>query len=370
MDIGVLPELVWRGGLLMAEDVKVNGVWLNSLGNVSAIKWSTQWGDGPCGSSLASCTVAVDPANTSTLLRINQTFEVFADGVKVFGGVIDEVGRDFPRSISAKGWARRAADFQAVDVDGNPTTNPRTAVTQTITNGLPWSNAAAFDNVSLGVDGEPTMQNLDALLNQWAATVAKRWGTDVNGVAFATADETAVSWFLDASDLDLGVASDGLYTRVRARYYSALDVDGNPTTPLTVTSDDAAGIAEFGVIEYPMPLLDLGMIDATTAGVYADAQLALLTVPQWLSQITTTSQRLLTPGGLSAHLPSVRAGQVVHLFNVPQALGGLWSELGVNVVLGQAQYDAENPKQITIGPVGLAVRDLAGLAAQSKRAAA
>lgn len=351
----------------MAEDVKVNGVWLNSLGNVAAIKWSTQWGDGPCGSSLASCTVAVDPANTSTLLRINQTFEVFADGVKVFGGVIDEVGRDFPRSISAKGWARRAADFDAVDSSGNPTTNPNTAVTQAIANGLPWSNATAFDNVSLGVDGQPSTQRVEALLNQWATTVAKRWGADVNGVAFAAADETAVSWYLDASDLDLGVASDGLYTRVRARYYSAVDVDGNPTTPLTVTSDDAAGIAEYGVIEYPMDLTGLGMIDATTAGDYADAQLALLTVPQWLSQVTTTS--LLTPGGLSAHLPSVRAGQVVHLFNVPQTLGGLRSELGVDVVLGQVEYDAENPTQITIGPVGLAVRDLAGLAAQSKRAA-
>lgn len=352
----------------MAE-IRLGGVWLHSLGQVSSVKWSTQWGDGPCGPSLASCTIAVDPGNDTTLLRLAKTFEVWSDGVKVFGGVLSEMGRDFPRSLSAKGWARRAGDFDAVDSDGNPTTNPQTAATQAIANGLPWTNPTAFPNTTIGVD-TPTTTRLDSFLTTWATTTGNRWGADVDGVAFVATDPTDPTWYLDASDLDLGVADDGLYTRVRARYVSSVDADLQPDGWDAVVADDAVGQAEFGVIEYPLDLTALGLLDATTAGNYAEAQLALLTVPQWLSRVTTNSTRLLTKGGLGAHLPSVRAGQMVRLFNVPNSLGGLRNELGLDVVLGEVEYDASSPTEITLAPVGLAVRNLADALAQSARAAA
>lgn len=349
-------------------DVKLDDTLLNSLGHVSSIKWSTQWGPGPCGPSLASCTLAVDPANDSSLLRLSQAFDVF-DGVKMFGGVLSEIGRDFPRSLSARGWARRAADFDAVDSSGNPTTNPRTAVTQAIADGLEWTNPTAFDNTSIGVDGEASTTRLDTLLNNWAVTVGKLWGVDEYGVAFTATDPTVPTWFLDASDLDIGVADDGLYTCVRARYFSGVDADGNPANPLTVTATDAAGLAEYGAIWYPMDLTGLGVISGATASAYAAEQLKLLTVPQWLSRVTTNSSRLLSPGGLPAHLPSVRAGQMVRLFNVPNTLGGLRNELGLDVVLGEVEYDTDRPAEVTIAPVGLAVRNLADAIAQSRRAA-
>ena len=351
-------------------DVNLGGTWLHSLGHVSSVKWSTQWGPGPCGSSLASCTLAVDAANDSSLLRLSQTFDV-NDGPKMFGGVLSEVGRDFPRSLSARGWARRAADFDAVDSSGNPTTNPRTAVTQAIANGLPWTNPTAFDNVSLGTDGAPTTQRLNVLLDNWAVTVGKRWGVDVEGVAFVATDPTTPTWYLDASDLDIGVADDGLYTRVRARYVSSVDgTTGEPNGWASEVANDAAGQALYGVVEYPMDLTPLGQITAVTAAAYASQQLALLTVPQWLSRVTTNSSRLLSPGGLPAHLPSVRAGQMVRLFNVPNTLGGLRNELGLDVVLGEVEYDTDNPSEVTIAPVGLAVRNLADALAQARRDAA
>lgn len=350
-------------------DVMMDGIWLHSLGNVADVTWSTSWGEGPCGSALASCTLAIDPANDSTTVKLAHTFEVWSDGVKVFGGVLSELGRDFPRSLSAKGLGSRASDFDAVDGSGNPTTNPRTAVTAAIANGLPWTNPTAFPDITLGTEGGATVGRLDALLNQWATTAVKRWGVDVNGVAFIADDPTTPTWLLDASDLPLGVADDGLYTRVRARYVTTLDVDLNPIGWASFIVDDAAGVAEYGVIEYPMNLTDLGLISGTTATNYAQAQLDLLTVPQWLSRVTTNSSRLLTKGGLSAHLPSGAAGQMVRLFNVPNSLGGLRNELGLDVVLGEAQYDASSPTEITVAPIGLAVRNLADLAAQAKRAA-
>lgn len=353
----------------MAE-VKLGGVWLHSLGHVGDIKWSTRWGPVPCGPDLASCTVAVDPANDSTLLRLSGTFEVWSEGVKVFAGPVSGVGRDFPRTIEARSWARRGGDFDAVDASGNPTTNPQTAVTQAIANGLPWSNPTVFSNASLGTDGNPTTQRVEALLNEWATTAGQRWGVDAEGAAFTATDPTAPMWYLDASDLDIGVADDGLYTRVRARYFSAVDVNGNPTSPQTVVANDTVGQAVYEAIEYPMNLTPLGMLSAATASAHASAQLNLLTVPQWLSRVTTNATRLRTPGGLGAHLPSVKAGQMVRLFNVPNALGGLRNELALDVVLGEVGYDTENPAEVTIAPVGLAVRNLEDALAQAARAAA
>jgi hypothetical protein len=350
----------------MAE-VKVGGVWLHSMGHVSAVKWSTTWGAGPSGSALASCEVAVDPSNDSSLLRINSAFEVWADGVKVFGGVLTEMGRGFPRSLSAVGWARRAGDFDAVDGSGNPTTNPNTAVTQAIANGLPWSNAAAFTSTTVGAAPAAPVR-VSALLDEWGTTAGKRWGADVNGVAFASADPTTPTWMLDASDLDIGVATDGLYTRVRYRYATAVDSGGTPTATAGGVVNDTAGQALYGIIEYGMDLTGLGVLTAPTALSYATAQFAQLTVPQWLSRVTTNATRLLTLGGLDAHLPSVRAGQMVRLFNVPNSLGGLRNELGLDIVLGEVEYDSNNPAEITLAPVGLAVRNIVDMATQAKRA--
>ena len=347
----------------MAE-VKLGGTWLHSLGHVSSVKWSSAWGAGPCGPSQASCAVAVDPATDTGLFQLRQAATVNHQGVRVFGGRTIETDRAFPRQVSARGWAALAADFEAVDASGNPTTNPRTAVTQAIANGLPWTNPTAFDDVSLGVDGEPQQTMLDTLLNNYHVTVNKRWGVDAYGVAFVTTDPTTPTWYFDASDLPIGVADDGLFTRVRARYYSAVDVDGNPTTPLSVVANDAAAQAVFGVLEYPMDLTRLGMLSAATATAYAQQQLALLTVPQWLARVVTNSTRLLTPGGLGADLSSVRAGQMVRLFNVPNALGGLRNELGLDVVLGEVEYDTESPAEVTIAPVSLAVRNLADTVTQ------
>jgi len=353
----------------MAE-VKLGGVWLHSLGNVSDIKWSTSWGTGACGPASAECTLAVDPGNDSALLRIGQTLEVWCDGIKRFGGQLSEIGRDFPRTLSARGWASRGGDFDAVDSSGNPTTNPQTAVTQAIANGLPWTGASVFDATPLGTEGDPTTQRVSDLLNGWAVTVGKRWGVDVNAAAFVTTDPTTPTWFLDASDLDIGVADDGLYTRVRARYVSSVDAtSGDPTGWSTVTSEDYAGQAVYGVIEYPMDLTPLGLLSSSTAAGYARAQRDLLTVPQWLSRVTTNSQRLLTSGGLQAHLPSVKAGQMVRLFNVPNNLGGLRGELGLDVVLGEVEYDTSSPAEVTIAPVGLAVRNLVDALSQAAQTA-
>lgn len=353
----------------MAE-VMVDGTWLHSLGHVSGVRWSSQWGTGPCGPALASCAVAVDQGNNASLLRQGLPLEVWHKGVKVFGGIVSEVGRGFPRTLEAKGYARRASDFDAVDGFGHPTTNPQTAVREAIGNDLPWGDYSAFDDVTLGADEQAASMRLDALLDKWTSLIGARWGVDANGVPFVLGDPSEPAWMLDASDLDLGVATDGMFNRVRARYVSSVDgITGEPDGWDTEVAVDDVGRALFGAIEYPMDLTPLGMIDAPTAADLAAKQLAWLSLPQWLSRVTTTRERLLTPGGLPADLPSVRAGQMVRLFNVPSTLGWLRAELGLDVILGEVEYDTENPSEVTLAPVGIAVRNIGDMARQAAEAA-
>jgi len=295
-------------------DVMVDGLWVASRAYCSDVKWSTHYGDGPCGPYEASFAVDIDPRNDSSWLRLGRVCEVWENGKKRFGGVISEMSRGVPREVYAKGW---------------PRSNDRSST----------------------FDGD-------------------RWGYDVNNVAYTPADPTKPSWWLNAEDLDIGVADDGLYTRVVSTYVSAVSGSPPQNTYSTVTVNDAAGQALYGVITYQQDLTQAGVISSSAATNYAQQQLNQFTVPQWLSRVAVDSTRLLTEGGLPAHLPSVQAGQMVRLFNVPNNLGGLRTELAMDVILGEVEYDTTDPSQVSLAPVQLAVRNIADLAAQSAQAAA
>lgn len=298
--------------------VAVDGVWVASYAHVSAVRWSDRYGDGPCGPDQASFTVAVEPGDDSSWLRLGRTVEVFDCGLKVFGGVLSEMGRDYPRTIHAKGWART-------------------------------------------VEGEPTV-------------VGYKYGRNADNVSYTPTDPTAVSWFLDATGLDIGVADDGLFTRVIATYVASLDGEGNPVTA-TVTVNDAAAQALYGVITYEMDQTDLGLTGSPLADAtaLAQAQLDQFTVPQLLSRVAATEQVLFSPGGHPAHLPSIRSGQWVEMFNVPNSLGGIQYELNQRFVIGESEHDEGNQSAVSIAPTRLAVRNLLDAlrqAAQAVRAVA
>ena len=346
-------------------DVRVNGEWLHSRGNVSDIAWSSRWGSGPCGPDLAGCTFAVDPDHDTSAMRVGSSFEVYDAGAKVFGGVVDQVSRDFPRKVDARGWARRAEDFEAIS-SGAPTSNPRDAVTDAITRGLGWSNATAFPNLTIGSAGD-SVRRLDSLLTEWADATGNRWGVDAYGRAFTSTEPTTPTYMLDASGIDIGVTSDGLFTGVQARYVATVDGDGNPATYGTAYASDAAAAALYGARENSLDLTSLGLISGGTANTYASAHLALGLRPRWLQRISVSQGRLMSLAGTAAHLPSVEAGQVVRLFNLPTSVGGVRYAASIDVVLGEVSYDTNNPTQVTLAPTNLAVRTLADAIAMARR---
>lgn len=292
-------------------DVKVDGLWVASMAHVGTVEWSDRYGDGPCGPDQVSFTVALDGSDDSSWLRLGRTVEVFDTGVKVFGGVVSEVGRDFPRTVHAKGW-------------------PRT------------------------VEGESTV-------------VGHRYGRTVDNAPFTPTDPTSVSWMLDATTLEIGVADDGLYTAIVYTYVDSLDTEGNPVTATGGPIVDAAAVALYGTVTYEMDLTSAGLMTGADALALAEAQLAEFTVPQLLSRVACTEQILFTPGGQPAHLPSIRAGQMVELFNVPNSLGGIQHELNQRIIIGESTHSADSPGEVAIAPTRLAVRNLADALKQAAR---
>lgn len=295
--------------------VKVAGRPLRLLGHVTDTEWSTRFADGPCGPDLAGCVLAIHRRDDQGFLRLGQTFEVFDRGVPVFGGRITAAGRGAQRRVEAKGWAR-------VAFDGTITSEP-----------------------------------------------GYRVGRDAENRVFTPAAETDHRWLLDAGDLDITVADDRLYTQVIATYATAVDGSGNVTTTSTQTANDTGAQGLYGVLPFELDLTPLGLdVDATAAYNYAAAQLAEFAIPEWSERVITTSTRLLTRNGTPAHLPDVKAGQKVRMFNLPLSFGGLRQPAGTDVVLGEVSYSTATPGEVTIAPARRAVRSIADVVRQAAEA--
>lgn len=285
--------------------VHVGGRPLRLLGQVSDITFSTRFADGPCGPDLASCSLTVNRRDDTGLLRLGQTFEVFDRGVPVFGGKVSGAGRGTQRQVEAKGWARVAFESSLTNPPGY------------------------------------------------------RIGRDAENRTYDPAAETTHRWLLDASDLDITVADDRLYTQVIATYATAVDGDGNVTTTSTQTANDYPAQTLYGVLPFELDLTPLGVIASGAALAYAQDQLAEFAIPEWAERVTTNAQRLLTRNGTPAHLPDVAAGQVVRMFGLPLSYGGLRAPSSTDVVLGEVSYSTANPGEVTLSPARRAVRNLA-----------
>lgn len=286
--------------------VKVDGKHLRELGHVTSIQWSTRYGEGPCGPDLATVQVDLDPRNDTGFLRMGRTLEVFDRGVRVFDGPISGADQGTPRAIEAKG-------------------SPRAE----------W----------------------DAILNP---TPGQKVGD--------TRVDTTPRWLLDVSDIPIGVADDRLFTRVVASYVSALGGEGTDDVISQAAANDTVAQGLFGVLPFALDLTPLGLITGTEAANYAQAQLEEFAIPEWSSRIVTNSTRLKTLNGQPAHLPDVRAGQMVRMFGLPATYGGLRRQAATDVILGEVSYSTDSPDEITIAPARVAVRSIADAVRQMAEA--
>lgn len=328
-------------------NVRVNGQWLSAIGFVGDLKWSSRWGEGPSGCDLASWTFDVDQGSTLDVLTPGAEVEIVRHGKRVWFGHATEPVRGRPWQMNAEGKARRASLYPALDAAGAPTVNPSTALTNS---GVPWMGWSGFENADFGVVEKSKVNYLDALLNDWAKAKGLKWGVGPNGYGFASADPTTPSLILHASEIPIGVAEEGDYTRVVARYVSAMAGDPAEASAWATVSVGTPGRT------FIMDLTQLGLLTSGTATSYANAQLDLFRVPTWTSRITASAASLTTLAGAPADLGSVQAGQMVRLQGAPKMLGRT-RQFTPSVVLGEVEW-VDGSSEITLAPVNLAVRSI------------
>lgn len=292
--------------------VAIDGEWLDALGDVSSVGYSSRHGDGPCGPDLATVEVRLDERNDLAALRMGQPAVIYTRfGQRRLTGVISGVGRGIPRVIEIKGQSR-----------------------------VEW----------------------DAILSPEPGA---RIGRDEWGEPYTPTDPTTPRWFLDASDLDIGVADDRLFTQVIATYVSAQGAEGEDdiTSQAIANADGTNGTEDaqdqFGILPYALDLTPLGLITYDVAEDYAMQQLREFSIPEWTSRITTDSTRLRDLGDHPAYLPDVQAGQMVRMFGLPATHGGLRTQAATDVILGEVSYSSDSPDEITLSPARVAVRSIA-----------
>ena len=292
--------------------VKVAGRWLHEFGHVSKVEFSTRHGDGPCGPDVA--TVELDLGRRPTnpgFLTLGRTLEVYDHGVLRFGGVVSGPGTGSPRVVEAKGWARTVWDATLTPEPG------------------------------------------------------ARIGRDAFNRPYTPADPYTPRWLLDASQFDIGVADDRLYTQVVATYISALGVDPDPDTVTSIVANDLPAQASFGLLPFALDLTSLGLISGSLAASYASQQLAEFAIPEWTTRVSVSPLELRTLAGAPAHLSAVAAGQMVRMFGLPQTFGGFRRQAATDVVLGEVSYSTDDPNAVILSPKRVAVRSLADVARQA-----
>lgn len=298
----------------------VDGRWLEELvgvnGSVGPPKWSTRFGDGPCGSSIASVDITLEPRSDPRSLRLNRPVLIHdGGGLPRFGGTVSSVGSGLERTLEFAGWAKRA-----------------------------W----------------------DAILNPEPG--ARLW-RDPWGHGHAPAPDASPRYVLDVSDVPIGVAEDRLYTQVVASYVFQLGTGGQDDIILQVVENDSRAQRDFDVLPYSLDLTPLGPISIEVAQGYARQQLAEFSIPEWTSPIVTNLERLKTLNGQPAHLAEVQAGHMVRMHGAPASFGGGRGLGSLNVVLGEVEYDRASPDEITLAPARVAVRSIADMARQAAEAA-
>lgn len=352
----------------MAE-VKVDGHWLAEIAGamVTDLKWSSRWGAGGCGSLAASWSLSLPFEAEVEWLRPGRVVEIIEGGSLLWRGVLSEPARGIPWTFDAIGIAATAGDFAALDASGDPTTVPSVAATQAVARGWKAGTPAGFSATAFGESDPVAINKLDDLLNAWSETSGLRWGVDLSGNAFAAADPTTPRWILDGHDAEVGVADDGLFTVVLARYVSGVNADTPPAANAwdTVLVEDPVAITRFGRREYILDLTKLGLLSSGAAADLAEQQLADLTIPAWVNRIEVDAYKLRELGGVPADLTAVTAGQMVRLFGVSDGLGRLANELALDVVLGEVEY-VDGATTVSIAPTKLAARTLADVIANTQ----
>lgn len=347
----------------VALSVRVGGRWLHGLGYWGDLTYSHTW---PGGCGVASWSMDQDPNFTDAALRNTRIVGVWEGTRRVWLGTLTESDRG-AGTYNATGLSAQGKTTVCLDATGAPTSNPQVAVQQGIARGaLSWTlrndQQAAFDTPFV-TTAATSLNYVSDILDAYCTANGQRWGVDADGALVIASDPTAPSWIILPSTGVMGVADDDYYTDLYGRYVSGVDATTHlPNAWSPVTASAATSATAFARREATIDLTALGLMDAPHAQALVSGPLTLSRARMgWTDTLEPSGMQIATLGGTPAHLPYVKAGQMVRVHGVLDADGNLNFGASVSVVIGESTYTG--PDSITLAPVGLVPRTLSDVIA-------
>lgn len=337
--------------------IKIGGDWLRRL-HVRA-KWAglTVIERHPGGCYEASWTMALPPGLRLPALRRGARVEVWWGALRLWSGELEEP--DWAtQSFRAVGLSGLAAEIPAFTLDGPSyvtTTIPNAAVDTAIAAGWWGVTRPVSVGATALVDGDETAgpNNLAALLTASADAQGLGWGVDEDARIFMRGPSTTPDWLLTPGAAEMGRVDDEFASHVFLRFSNADDGGANATA---TASASAAVVDRFGFKAYTESLVDRGPMPAADAAAIAQATLdAGRGQLGWANPVTATRTNLLTPGGVPGCFAMVRAGHMIRLQGLTDAMADLGGATHLDLVVAEKRW-TENASSITLAPLGYARR--------------
>lgn len=332
---------------------RIDGIWARQIGPFGEVEIEHAW---PHGNESASW--AFLPGTSHRVLRAGAPVSIYAGGVRVWRGRLQEPGTD--GQITASGLWTEALDSRAMNAAGIPTSWVHDAVDEAITRGaLSWGDHSVLPEtpaVAGDTGYEPMMVN--DVLDLWADQTGQRWGLDPDGNVLLYADANAPRlWVVPyaAAGRGLTVADDDFATDLYGKYQDT------STSTAYVTVTDLAARAQYGrLVEREVDLTPLGVITSAEATTALQNALALaVTRLRFTEGLDLMAGQILTSGGAPAPLPLVRAGHVVRLLGVRDVRTVFGLRNYTDVLIGKSTYNSDD-RTLSITPVDPASRGLRG----------
>ena len=357
---------------------------ISDAAETSGLRYSSTWGATGGGCLVASWRTDPPSGSLPAWLTRGTHIEVRFGPAMVWSGFLTEAHPEAGSwSFAAKGYAAAGARQVALDSTGRPTSNPRTAVTEAIADGLPWTGASALPNVPLiddepQVGGSPSEANLEPmplldLLDAYAEHDGKRWGIFADQAVTYAADPTTPTWLVRGASPMVSVADDNYVTHLSIRFLlltqAMLDAGPDPNDPYSVDpviSFTTVGDSSVPYLDRRWEFLDLVPMEtpfASQAAAQAVGEARLTTAGArdgWTEALTVTADDLFSFAGSPAHPATLEAGAMLRvegLYGADQALDFTGY---ADIVIGEVEYDVD-AEAARVAPVGFVPRDLRSL---------
>lgn len=321
-----------------------NGVPLDDLGVVgdADLTINTVYGDTGCGLDTMSWSMSLPRGFAHPAIQEGAVIEL-RRGLGTIATAINSEPDPDSWKFTAKGLLHRLADFLAVNSAGTPTNNLADALRAAVANGLEIKLPADLPPGLVALDSVDQVLTVADLLNRYCQANSLRWGISGSGWLEFYTDPSTPRWVL-TPDAPSMPSARGTVTRLRVRYVTSADSEGNVATLGTVTVGAAAGSR--GVVE--------SFQDITSDGVLTEPQATTIALGLLADQ---APQQAFTAGVTAG------PGQVTSFGDVPMD-GALWM-VACDVGSG-AMIRSQGWRNPDVGANGMHFDWLAGAATWSK----